>query len=222
MNNGLQLTDITIYIGLRPLVGLSSVIEPGQILTIMGPSGSGKSSLLAAIIGTLAPEFTLKGQIHLNGQDITHLPTNRRRIGILFQDDLLFPHLSVAANLAFGLPQSHKGRANRQARIEAALTAVGLQGFANRDPATLSGGERARVALMRCLLSEPRALALDEPFNRLDADLRHSIRHLVFSHARDRALPVILVTHDPADAAAAQGPVLSPLGQPIALPQVPS
>ena len=124
---------------------------------------------------------------------------------------------STLANLAFGLPQACKGRALRQSMIDAALTAVDLQGYGPRDPATLSGGERARVALMRCLLSEPSVLLLDEPFSRLDAGLRQSIRHLVFSHASARELPVILVTHDPADALAAAGPVLSPLGVTLSL-----
>ena len=216
MNNALQLVDLALSIGQRNLVRLTCDIPAGQVLTIMGPSGSGKSALLAAITGTLDPAFTLTGQVRLNDQDITRRPTRLRQIGILFQDDLLFPHMSVAANLAFGLTQSVKGRAARQQRVEDALTAVDLTGFGPRDPATLSGGERARVALMRCLLSEPRALLLDEPFSRLDAHLRHEVRQLVF--AQSRALPVILVTHDPADAVAAQGPVLSPLGQSVTLP----
>lgn len=217
MTRDLQLADIEISIGNRALVALSVAIGAGQVLTIMGPSGSGKSTLLSAITGTLDKAFALRGQIRLSGQDITQLPTRARRIGILFQDDLLFPHLSVAANLAFGLPQACKGRDLRQSMIDAALTAVDLQGYGPRDPATLSGGERARVALMRCLLSEPSVLLLDEPFSRLDAGLRQSIRHLVFSHARARELPVILVTHDPADALAAAGPVLSPLGVTLSL-----
>ena len=222
MNIALQLIDLAIALGTRPLVRLTRAVAPGQVLTIMGPSGSGKSALLAAITGTLSPAFTMQGTIHLNGQDITGLPTSQRHVGILFQDDLLFPHLSVAANLAFGLAQAHKGRSHRQSLIEAALTAVDLPGYGNRDPATLSGGERARVALMRCLLAEPQALLLDEPFSRLDADLRHTIRHLVFAHARARALPVILVTHDLADATAANGPILSPLGQILNQPSEPA
>ncbi|MBX6323192.1 MAG: ATP-binding cassette domain-containing protein, partial [Rhodospirillaceae bacterium] len=123
-----------------------------------------------------------------------------------------FPHLSVGGNLAFGLPPGVP-RAERRRRVEAALASAGLAGMAARDPATLSGGQRSRVALLRALLSEPRALLLDEPFNRLDASLRADFRRLVFDHGRERRLPTLLVTHDPADAAAAGGPVIE-LGTP--------
>ena len=143
----------------------------------------------------------------LQGEDITGLPAHRRRLGILFQDDLLFPHLSVAGNLAFGLAPGG-GRRARRARIEAALAEIGLEGFADRDPATLSGGQKARVALMRMLLAEPRALLLDEAFSGLDAARRAQVRALVFERARARGLPVLMVTHDAADARAAGGEVL--------------
>jgi putative thiamine transport system ATP-binding protein len=132
------------------------------------------------------------------------LPPERRRIGILFQDDLLFPHLSVGANLGFGLRADVK---DRRARIEEALAAAGLAGFAARDPATLSGGQRQRVALMRALLAEPAAILLDEPFGKLDADLRAQMREFVFAHVRDRKLPCLMVTHDSQDADAAGGVV---------------
>eukprot|EP01037_Dinobryon_pediforme_P001464 gene1464-1485_t len=170
----------------------------------MGPSGSGKSSLLAFICGTLDRSLKATGTVRLQGRDLGPLPPNRRRIGILFQDDLLFPHLSVGGNLGFGL----KPGPGREARIEAALAEAELPGIAKRDPATLSGGQRARVSLMRCLLSEPRALLLDEPFSRLDAELRDRFRRFVFDHAATRAIPILLVTHDRADAAAAGGPVI--------------
>lgn len=209
---GLHLDALEIHHGAHRLVSLSALVAPGQVLTIMGASGSGKSTLLAALIGTLPPAFRATGRIVLNGVDVTRLPTQKRRIGILFQDDLLFPHLSVGGNLAFGLPPRTPDRADR---IAAALSDVGLQGFANRDPATLSGGQRARVTLLRTLLAEPQALLLDEPFARLDADLRVQIRKLVFDRARAKGLPVILVTHDPEDARAAGGPVTSPTGQAI-------
>ena len=137
---------------------------------------------------------------------------------MLFQDDLLFPHLTVAGNLAFALPASDASRAERQRLVAEALTAMDLTGFGPRDPATLSGGQRARVALARCLLSGPQALLLDEPFSRLDLDLRGQIRDLVFNHAKSRALPVILVTHDPADAQAAAGPILDPMGRNLKTP----
>jgi putative thiamine transport system ATP-binding protein len=202
---GLRLEGLTITLGAERLVAIDTMIRPGEALTVMGPSGSGKSTLLAAITGTLPPAFRMAGRVRLDGADVTRLPTEARRIGILFQDELLFPHLSVGANLAFGLRPSVKGRAARRARIEASLEAIGLAGFFERDPATLSGGQRARVALMRMLLSEPRALLLDEAFSKLDTALRGQIRDLVFETARDRQLPVLQVTHDRTDAEAAQG-----------------
>jgi putative thiamine transport system ATP-binding protein len=139
---------------------------------------------------------------------VSALAPQRRRIGILFQDDLLFPHLSVGENLAFGLDSSLRTRRVRTQRIEAALAEAGLAGFAPRDPATLSGGQRARVALLRLLLAAPQALLLDEPFNRLDAALRAEFRRFVFARAAAAGVPVLMVTHDAADAQAAAGAVL--------------
>lgn len=203
MAEGLRIERARIALDGETLVSLDASVLPGEVLTVMGPSGSGKSTLLAYLTGTLAPAFQAKGRIRLNGRDVTDLPTEHRRIGILFQDDLLFPHLSVAGNLAFGLPRGRS--ADRKAKIEEALSEVGLSGFGPRDPATLSGGQRARIALMRTLLAAPEALVLDEPFSRLDAERRARTRDMVFGVARQRALPVVLVTHDVEDAAAAGG-----------------
>lgn len=201
----LDLDGVSVSAGGRALFApLTLSIAPGRIATLMGPSGSGKSSLLAHLCGTLDPALRGQGTVRLGGTDLTRLPAERRRVGILFQDDLLFPHLSVGANLAFGLAAGP----GRRARIDAALAEAELPGLAQRDPATLSGGQRARVALLRALLSEPRALLLDEPFSRLDAALRGRFRSFVFGHAAARGLPVLLVTHDPEDAAAAAGPVI--------------
>lgn len=197
------------------LVDLNLTVAPGTVLTIMGPSGSGKSTALSAILGTLTPGFTRQGRIALAGRDITDLPPHLRKVGLLFQDDVLFPHLSVGANLAFGIPPTIKGRQARRALVDAALDSAGLAGFALRDPSTLSGGQRARVALMRTLLSEPCALLLDEPFSRLDTELRGQIREFVFGRIRSAGLATVLVTHDLEDAQAAGGPVISPLGQPL-------
>jgi putative thiamine transport system ATP-binding protein len=193
--------------GRRLLGPISLSVPGGEVVTVMGPSGSGKSSLLAFLTGTLPPSFTAHGRVLVDGVDVTAEPPEARRIGILFQDDLLFPHLSVADNLAFGLPPG-LGRHQRRQRVEAALTEAELDGLGARDPATLSGGQRARVALMRTLLAEPRALLLDEPFSKLDAALRGRLRRFVFGHARARGLPILLVTHDPEDAQAAGGPIL--------------
>jgi putative thiamine transport system ATP-binding protein len=208
MDKGLSLRDVTVFKDRSPLIRVHHDVAPGDVLTIMGPSGVGKSTLLAFITGTLGSDFTASGTVWLDGHDITHAAAHQRRVGILFQDDLLFPHLSVGENLAFGLPPGGS-RSDRQARIDAALAEVGLDGFAPRDPATLSGGQKARVALMRMLLSEPCALLLDEPFSRLDAALRAQVREMVFDRARSRALPVLMVTHDAEDAQAAGGVIIT-------------
>lgn len=212
---GLELRRVTIRLGGRMLVDIDTVIKPGEIVTLMGPSGSGKSSLLAHVCGTLplggATGFEVAGQVVLNGQVLDGLAPQDRHVGILFQDDLLFPHLSVGGNLAFALPAGIRGRAERRLRVEEALESAGLAGFADRDPATLSGGQRARVALMRVLLSEPGAVLLDEPFSKLDTELRDQIRTFVFDQARLRGLPTLMVTHDPDDGAAAGGRIVNPV-----------
>ncbi|WP_011583352.1 MULTISPECIES: ATP-binding cassette domain-containing protein [Chelativorans] len=202
---GLFLDGVKITLGGRTLIELSRHVRPGGVLTVMGPSGSGKSSLLAYLAGFLDPVFTASGRALVDGIEITRLPPEERHAGILFQDPLLFPHMSVAGNLIFALPESLKGRSERRAQAEAALEGVGLDGMGTRDPATLSGGQKARVALARVLLSEPRMLLLDEPFSKLDMDLRQQMRMLVFDKAHERGLPVLLVTHDEADAEAAGG-----------------
>lgn len=206
---GLRLDGVGLAIGGRALLrDFDLTVAPGDVTTVMGPSGCGKSSLLSLICGTLEPGFARSGRVSIDGVALDDLPPERRRVGILFQDDLLFPHLSVAGNLAFALPPG-LGRQERRRRVEAALDEAELAGFGDRDPATLSGGQRARVALLRTLIAEPRALLLDEPFAKLDAALRGRIRQFVFEHARRAGLPTLLVTHDPADAEAAGGPVLT-------------
>lgn len=205
----LELDDITLRLGGETLVeGLRLSVPCGGAATIMGPSGAGKSSLLAYVSGALEPGFTATGRVLLDGEALDGLPPERRRLGILFQDDLLFPHMTVAENLLFAVPGGLP-RSERRERAETALEEAGLAGFGPRDPATLSGGQRARVALMRTLVSGPRALLLDEPFSALDSALRRDFRHFVFSHARELGLPTLLVTHDPEDAAQAGGPVLT-------------
>ena len=207
----LVLTDVSILAphSDTPLFrAINLAIAPGEIGTVMGQSGVGKSTLLDAIGGHLAHGFILSGEISLNGTSVLRTPAEARRIGMLFQEAHLFPHLSVGDNLAFGLSRAVKGGSERRAAVEAALAQAGLQGFYDRDPATLSGGQRARAALMRALLAEPRALLLDEPFSKLDVTLRDDMRRFVFDHLRDRGIPALMVTHDEADAAAAAGPVI--------------
>lgn len=188
---------------------VSLTVPPGEVATIMGPSGIGKSTLLDAIGGHLDQGFVCSGRVLLNGRDLAGVPAERRRIGLMFQEAILFPHLSVGDNLAFGLAQRVRGRTARRQAVEDALGRAGLSGMAARDPATLSGGQRARAALMRTLLAEPLALLLDEPFSKLDADLRAEMRRFTFSHIRAQSVPALMVTHDPEDAAAAGGPMLN-------------
>jgi putative thiamine transport system ATP-binding protein len=209
MRSGLMLHGVGIALHAHRLVPpLEFTVAPGERVTVMGPSGSGKSTLLAYIAGTLAPAFRAEGRVSIDGDDVTDLAPERRRVGILFQDDLLFPHLSVGENLGFALTPALRSRDARRAAIARALDEAELPNFASRDPATLSGGQRARVALMRTLLAEPRVLLLDEPFNKLDSQLRHDFRRFVFEHASTRGLPILLVTHDAVDADAAGGRVI--------------
>ncbi len=184
-------------------------VPAGGVVTVMGPSGVGKSTLLDGIGGHLAHGFRLSGRVVLNRREVTHLPAEARRIGLMFQDALLFPHLSLGDNLAFGLPSALHGRAARRAAVEEALGQAGLSGLHDRDPATLSGGQRARAALMRSLLAAPEALLLDEPFSKLDAGLRDEMRRFAFAHVKSRSIPALMVTHDPEDAAAAGGEVVA-------------
>lgn len=204
----LTLADVAIRLTGRTLLAVSATILPGEVLTIMGPSGAGKSTLLAFAGGFLDPAFEVSGRILVGAEDLTQVPANRRHAGILFQDPMLFPHLSVGGNIAFAIPPAVKGHKARRALAEAALEEVGLGGFFDRDPETLSGGQKARVALQRLLVSAPRFLLLDEPFSKLDAALRQQTRELVFSKAKAAGLPTILVTHDSADAQAAGGRVI--------------
>lgn len=204
----LRLEAVEIRLAERVLVRLDASVAPGEVLTVMGPSGSGKSTLLAFIAGFLDPAFTASGTIHLCGREITSLPPNARRAGLLFQDALLFPHMSVGANLLFAMDPQVSPAALRRRKAEEALAEAGLEGMFDRDPATLSGGQQQRVALMRVLLSRPQALLLDEPFSRLDAGLRSQMRRFVFDEAARYSLPVLLVTHDEEDARSAGGSIV--------------
>ncbi|HDY3606949.1 ATP-binding cassette domain-containing protein [Klebsiella michiganensis] len=191
--------NLTLSLNGEPLLrNVDFSVAPGEVLTLMGPSGSGKSTLFSWMIGALEESFRAAGELWLDNQRCDSLPTERRRIGILFQDALLFDHFSVGQNLLLALTADVRGP-QRKAQVEQALERAGLTGFYTRDPATLSGGQRARVSLLRALLARPRALLLDEPFNRLDVALRADFRRWVFNELARQAIPAVLVTHDDQD-----------------------
>ncbi len=174
-------------------------VPPGVVHTVMGASGTGKSSLLCAVCGTLPQGLVFNGTVTLNGQRLEHLSPQARRVGILFQDDLLFAHMTVRENLLFAVPAGPQ--AEREAQVAQGLADIEMLPFANANPATLSGGQRARVALVRALLAQPQALLLDEPFSKLDTALRQRMRALVFGLVHQRQIPALLVTHDASDRA---------------------
>jgi putative thiamine transport system ATP-binding protein len=195
----LVLENISLSIKEHPLLcNLSLTIAPGEIVTLMGASGTGKSSLLSYIAGDLPPAITSEGDIKLNDQSLNEVRPELRQIGRLFQDDLLFPHMTVGENLLFAIPRGAKN--DRMEMMFTALHRAELDGFADRAPDTLSGGQKSRVSLMRALLAKPKAMLLDEPFNKLDTALRSTIRDYSFAHLKTRQVPTLLVTHDRADA----------------------
>nr|WP_319555933.1 ATP-binding cassette domain-containing protein [uncultured Vibrio sp.] len=178
--------------------GFNITVEKGEIVTLMGPSGCGKSTLLDAIAGHLSNEFRYSGSVTLNDTTLDPLPAHKRKVGILFQDDMLFPHLTIWENLAFALPNSIKGNARKERAIQA-LKNISLLKIANSFPDQVSGGQRARIALTRMLLAQPKAALLDEPFSKLDKDLRVQFRNWVVEQLQQANIPTIMVTHDEDD-----------------------
>ncbi|PSW03740.1 ATP-binding cassette domain-containing protein [Photobacterium lipolyticum] len=195
----LSVENLTISNGTTPLISsVTFTVNQGEVLTLMGPSGCGKSSLLSAVAGHLSPTFALQGQISLNNSSMNELEPDQRRIGILFQDDLLFPHLNIWENLAFGLPRQIKG-SNRKKHAILTLAQIGLEEIAYHMPTEISGGQRARISLMRTLLAKPEAVLLDEPFSKLDKELRTAFRQFVFEQIKAQNIPALMVTHDDDD-----------------------
>ncbi len=166
-------------------------VSDGEIVGILGPSGSGKSTLLRAIAGIIEPTA---GAIYWDGEDITHVPTHKRRFGLMFQGYALFPHLTVGENVGFGLEKGADGQ------VEEALAWVGMTGFAERTVDDLSGGEKQRVALARTLAPRPRLVMLDEPLGALDRNLRSRLVTETRELLKDREATAIVVTHDAGEA----------------------
>lgn len=196
----LTVDDVTVRWGDRVVLDhISLHLDQGEIVALLGPSGSGKSTLLRVIAGLLVPE---SGAVWLDGTDVSHVPTHRRGIGMMFQDEQLFPHLSVGANVGFGLRMQGLDRRTITARVAELLTLVGLPDFAARRVDRLSGGERKRVALARSLAAQPRVLLLDEPLTGLDRELHDRLADEVSRVLRATGTTALLVTHDHDEAAA--------------------
>lgn len=181
------------------LDGYHLTVDAGEIVALVGASGSGKSTLLRAIAGIVDVDA---GTIWLDHADITHLATHRRDVAMVFQDNQLFPHLSVADNVGFGLRMRHVDVDNRASAVTQLLDRVGLTGFEDRSISDLSGGEAKRVALARSLAPSPRLLLLDEPLTGLDADLHDRLMVDVADLLRTERITAIWVTHDRIEAKA--------------------
>jgi len=194
----LEVTGLTRqWSGEGGVVDVSMAIERGGFVSILGPSGCGKSTLLRLVAGL---ETAQAGTIRIAGRDVTHAPAAARGLSMVFQSYALFPHLSVAENILFGMRVRRVGRAAREAKLAEAGAMLGLEGLGRRKPAELSGGQRQRVALARAVVSGHPLCLMDEPLSNLDAKLRHSVRRDIKALQRRLGLTVVYVTHDQTEA----------------------
>lgn len=190
----LDVDRVTVSFGERTVLHDASLhLDSGEIVAIHGPSGSGKSTLLRAICGIVPID---RGAIVIDGVDVTASPTHRRNVGMVFQDDQLFPHRTVRQNIAFGLQMRGVGRADRTRIADGWIETVGLAGFADRHPDRLSGGEAKRVALARTLAAQPAIVLLDEPLAGLDDELHDRLADDIGAVLAASGTTAILVTHD--------------------------
>jgi putative spermidine/putrescine transport system ATP-binding protein len=181
----------------KALDNVSLAISRGEFMTLLGPSGCGKTTLLKLAAGFLGPD---KGSVAIDGKCVNEVPTYKREIGMMFQNYALFPHMSVAENIAYGLKTRHVPRADIRKRVTEALALVKLAGMDDRKPKQLSGGQQQRVALARALVINPTVLLLDEPFSALDKNLRASMQIELREIQRKLGLTTIFVTHDQSEA----------------------
>ncbi len=190
--------DIRLAYGQTPVLrDVSVTVEPGEFFALLGPSGSGKSTLLRLIAGFAEAQ---SGRILIGGRDVTGVPPWKRNVGMVFQSYALWPHMSVARNVAFGLEERRLPRDEVRRRTEAALELVGLSDYGSRRPSQLSGGQQQRVALARTLAIEPQVLLLDEPLSNLDAKLRVQMRRELLRLHKRLGITTIFVTHDQEEA----------------------
>ena len=180
------------------ITNLNLKIKNGNILCLFGKSGVGKSSLINVIAGTTVDNLLFEGEIVLNGKILNNIPIEKRRIGLLLQDGALFPHLTVGQNIYFGMNKKLKSK-EKLFLINENLKKANMEGFQNRYPHTLSGGQKARIACLRAILSEPEVLLLDEPFSSLDPEHRNTFRKFVVSKVQESQIPCLLVSHDESD-----------------------
>lgn len=196
----LEASDITVRFGERTVLDRVSLsVASGEVVALLGASGIGKSTLLRVIAGLLVAD---SGSVTLDERDITDWPSHRRNIGMVFQDEQLFPHLTVAQNVGFGLRMHRVGRAEAATRVDELLHLVGLEASANLHVTKLSGGEAKRVALARSLAPRPAVLLLDEPLTGLDRELHDRLATELAALLRATATTALLVTHDHNEATA--------------------
>jgi thiamine transport system ATP-binding protein len=190
----LDVRDVRVSFGdTTVLDGVDLHVDDGEVVALLGPSGSGKSTLLRVIAGLIEPDA---GTVSVDGRDVTEVPTHLRSVGMVFQDEQLFPHLTVGDNIAFGLKMAGVTKARRLARARDLLDLVGLSGFERRGVAELSGGEAKRVAVARSLAPEPSVLLLDEPLTGLDRELHDRLAPEVAAILHEVGTMAVWVTHD--------------------------
>ena len=227
MGVAIQIDNVTKAYGKNIVIqGLSAEIQPGEFFTLLGPSGCGKTTLLRMIIGFNSIEG---GEIRVDGKVINQIPTNRRNMGMVFQNYAVFPHMSVRDNVAYGLKIRHVPKAERYKRADEILKLVKIDDYADRMPTQLSGGQQQRVALARAIVIQPEVLLMDEPLSNLDAKLRVEMRNVIKRIQRQVGITTVYVTHDQEEAlaisdriAVMHGGVIQQIGTPKHIYQRPA
>ena len=227
MGVAIQIDNVTKAYGKNIVIqGLSAEIQPGEFFTLLGPSGCGKTTLLRMIIGFNSIE---DGEIRVDGKVINQIPTNRRNMGMVFQNYAVFPHMSVRDNVAYGLKTRRVPKAERYKRADEILKLVKIDDYADRMPTQLSGGQQQRVALARAIVIQPEVLLMDEPLSNLDAKLRVEMRNVIKRIQRQVGITTVYVTHDQEEAlaisdriAVMHGGVIQQIGTPKHIYQRPA